>query len=65
MIRSILAGIYGCFVKIRLNLYKTGLKQSKKLDTHVDFLKGTGDNLKQMGYTVKNRLELLNILGLD
>ena len=35
------------------------------LDTHVDFLKGTGDNLKQMGYTVKNRLELLNILGLD
>jgi len=35
------------------------------LDNHVDFLKGTGDNLKQMGYTVKNRLELLNILGLD
>jgi hypothetical protein len=35
------------------------------LDNHVDFLKGTGDNLKQMGYTVKNRLELLDILGLD
>lgn len=35
------------------------------LDNHVDFLKGTSDNLKQMGYTVKNRLELLNILGLD
>ena len=35
------------------------------LDNHVNFLKGTGDNLKQMGYTVKNRLELLNILGLD
>ena len=35
------------------------------LDNHVDFLKSTGDNLKQMGYTVKNRLELLNILGLD
>ena len=35
------------------------------LDNHVNFLKGTSDNLKQMGYTVKNRLELLNILGLD
>lgn len=35
------------------------------LDNHVDFLKNTSDNLKQMGYTVKNRLELLNILGLD
>lgn len=35
------------------------------LDTHVDYLKSTSDNLKQMGYTVKNRLELLNILGLD
>ena len=35
MIRSILAGIYGCFVKIRLNLYKTGLKQSRKLNTPV------------------------------
>jgi hypothetical protein len=35
------------------------------LDNHVDFLKNTADNLKQMGYTVKNRLELLNILGLD
>lgn len=35
------------------------------LDNHVDFLKSTSDNLKQMGYTVKNRLELLNILGLD
>lgn len=35
------------------------------LDNHVDFLKNTSDNLKQMGYTVKNRLDLLNILGLD
>lgn len=35
------------------------------LDVHTDFLKNTSDNLKQMGYTVKNRLELLNILGLD
>lgn len=35
------------------------------LDNHIDFLKGTSDNLKQLGYMVKNRLELLNILGLD
>ena len=33
------------------------------LDTHIDYLKTTGDNLKQMGYTIKNRIELLNILG--
>lgn len=42
-------------IQYRIDLY----------DNHVDFLKNTGDNLKQMGYTVKNRLELLNILGLD
>jgi len=35
------------------------------LENHVEFLKDTGNNLKQMGYTVKNRLELLNLLGLD
>ena len=35
------------------------------LDNHVDFLRSTSDNLRQMGYSVKNRLELLNILGLD
>jgi hypothetical protein len=35
------------------------------IENHVEFLKETGSNLKQMGYTVKNRLELLNLLGLD
>lgn len=35
------------------------------LDNHVDYLKDTNDNLKQMGYTVKNRLQLLDLLGLD
>lgn len=35
MIKSILAGIYSCSVRIRLKLYATGLKQSRKLDTPV------------------------------
>lgn len=35
------------------------------LDIHIDYLKNTNDNLKQMGYTIKNRLELLEVLGLD
>lgn len=35
------------------------------LDTHISFLRDTNDNLKQMGYSIKNRIELLNILGLD
>lgn len=35
------------------------------LDVHIAFLRDTNDNLKQMGYSIKNRIELLNILGLD
>lgn len=35
------------------------------LNSHISFLRETNDNLKQMGYSVKNRIELLNILGLD
>jgi hypothetical protein len=35
------------------------------LDNHIDFLKGCGENLKQMSYAIKNRLELLNILGVS
>ena len=35
------------------------------LDNHIDYLKGCGENLKQMGYSVKNRIELLNILGIS
>lgn len=35
------------------------------LDTHIGFLRETSSNLKSMGYSYKNRLELLNILGLD
>lgn len=45
---------------IRMIDYKIDL-----LDSHVSFLRETGDNLKQMGYSIKNRIELLNILGLD
>lgn len=35
------------------------------LDNHIDFLKGCGENLKQMSYAIKNRIELLNILGIS
>ena len=35
MIRSILAGIYSCIVRIRLHLYKTGLRPVRKLDRTV------------------------------
>lgn len=35
------------------------------LDTHISFLRDTSSNLKTLGYSVKNRIELLNILGLD
>jgi len=35
------------------------------LDNHIDYLKGCGENLKQMAYSIKNRLELLNILGVS
>lgn len=35
------------------------------LDTHIEYLKGCCDNLKQMGYSIKNRIELLNILGVS
>lgn len=35
------------------------------LDAHIGFLRDTSGNLKALGYSYKNRLELLNILGLD
>ena len=35
------------------------------LDNHINYLKGCGDNLKQMAYSIKNRIELLNILGIS
>ena len=35
------------------------------LDAHIGFLRETSSNLKSIGYSYKNRLELLNILGLD
>jgi hypothetical protein len=35
------------------------------LDAHIGFLRDTSSNLKSLGYSYKNRLELLNILGLD
>jgi hypothetical protein len=35
------------------------------LDTHIGFLRDTSGNLKSLGYSYKNRLELLTILGLD
>jgi len=35
------------------------------LDTHIGFLRDTSSNLKNLGYSYKNRLELLQILGLD
>lgn len=35
------------------------------LDNHIEYLKGCGDNLKQMAYSIKNRIELLNILGIS
>ena len=35
------------------------------LDTHIGFLRETSGNLKAIGYSYKNRLELLKILGLD
>jgi hypothetical protein len=35
------------------------------IDTHIGFLRDTSSNLKSLGYSYKNRLELLTILGLD
>lgn len=35
------------------------------LDNHIEYLKGCGENLKQMAYSIKNRIELLNILGVS
>ncbi len=35
------------------------------LETHINFLRDTSSNLKTLSYSVKNRIELLNILGLD
>lgn len=35
------------------------------LETHINYLRDTSSNLKTLGYSVKNRIELLNILGLD
>ena len=35
------------------------------LDAHIGFLRDTSSNLKTMTYSFKNRIELLNILGLD
>lgn len=35
------------------------------LDNQIDYLKGCGENLKQMAYSIKNRIELLNILGIS
>ena len=35
MIRSILAAVYSCIVRLRLNLYASGLKKTGKLDTPV------------------------------
>lgn len=35
------------------------------LDAHISFLRDTSSNLKTLGYSVKNRIELLTILGLD
>ena len=35
------------------------------LDAHIGFLRDTSSNLKSLGYSYKNRIELLNILGLD
>lgn len=35
------------------------------LETHISFLRDTSNNLKTMTYSFKNRIELLNILGLD
>ena len=35
------------------------------LEAHINYLRDTSINLKTLGYSVKNRIELLNILGLD
>jgi hypothetical protein len=35
------------------------------LEAHINFLRDTSSNLKTLSYSVKNRIELLNILGLD
>jgi hypothetical protein len=35
------------------------------LEAHIGFLRDTSSNLKTMTYSFKNRIELLNILGLD
>jgi len=35
------------------------------LDAHTDFLRETANDLESFKYSVKNRLELLKILGLD
>lgn len=34
------------------------------LETHIDFLRESGSNLESLGYSVKNRIQLLEILGL-
>ena len=33
------------------------------LDVHISYLRETGDNLKTMDYTVKNRIQLMDTLG--
>lgn len=35
------------------------------IENHIDYLRGCGENLKQIGYSIKNRIELLNILGIS
>jgi hypothetical protein len=35
------------------------------LEAHIGFLRDTSSNLKTLTYSFKNRIELLNILGLD
>ena len=35
------------------------------LEAHIGFLRDTSGNLKTLTYSFKNRIELLNILGLD
>lgn len=34
------------------------------LETHIDFLRESGSNLETLSYSVKNRIQLLDILGL-
>lgn len=35
------------------------------IEAHISFLRDTSNNLKTLTYSFKNRIELLNILGLD